>query len=363
MTIRDTNTKEPAGSQRYLHRLNTSNSMTRALLLLLTVLLLAGCDDRETLVIYSPHGRDLLEHYAQAFEEEHPGVEVQWLDMGSQQAFDRVRTEASNPQASLWWGAPQTMFAAAAEQNLLEPYRPSWADAVDDDARDPQDRWYGNFLTPEVIMYNTTRVAPEELPTSWDDLLDPRWSGRVAIREPVHSGTMRTIFGAMIMRAPSEDEGFQWLARLDANTRVYAADPTQLYLMMARGEADITLWNMPDAYLQVSRFGQPFGWVKPEEGTPVLVDGIAIPRNAPNPERARQFYEFVTTREAMIEQARLFHRLPVRQDIPQSELPDWMQGDIPEMNVDWDRLRQNEAAWMTRWREEVKGRGSALGQD
>jgi iron(III) transport system substrate-binding protein len=329
-------------------------------LLVAAVLLLTGCDDRETLVIYSPHGKDLLEYYEQAFEEQFPGVDVQWLDMGSQAAFDRVRTEAANPQASLWWGAPQTMFAAAAELGLLEAYRPTWAEHVEDDERDPQDRWYGTYRTPEVIMYNNRRVSPEEAPRTWDDLLDPRWRDRVAIREPVHSGTMRTIFGAMIMRAPTEDDGFRWLARLDENTRTYAADPTQLYLMIARGEADVTLWNMPDAFLQASRFGHPFSWVTPDDGTPILVDAIAITRNAPNPERARQFYEFVTSREAMIEQARLFHRIPVRQDIPRDSLPDWMRGEIVEMELDWDRQRRQESEWMTRWREEIKGRGTAF---
>lgn len=323
---------------------------------LLTALVLIGCDNRETLVIYSPHGKDLLEHYERAFEALYPDVDVQWLDMGSQQAFDRVRTEASNPQASLWWGAPQTMFAAAAEQNLLEPYRPTWAEDVDDDMRDPDDRWYGTYRTPEVIMYNNRSISADEAPRSWDDLLDDRWNDRIAIREPVHSGTMRTIFGALIMRAETEDAGFAWLARLDRNTRTYAADPTQLYLTIARGEADVTLWNMPDAYLQATRFGHPFSWITPEEGTPILVDGIAIPRNAPNPERARQFYEFVTSQEALIEQAELFHRIPVRSDISQELLPEWMRGDITEMEVDWTRLRQNESEWMTRWRDQVKGR-------
>jgi iron(III) transport system substrate-binding protein len=329
----------------------------RRLALLLVALLLAGCDDRETLVIYSPHGKDLLQHYARAFEEAHPSVAVQWLDMGSQEAYDRVRTEASNPQASLWWGAPQTMFDAAAEQGLLEPYRPSWADAVPAEARDPEDLWYGTYRTPEVILYNTLRVAPEEVPQTWDDLLDERFRNRIAIREPLRSGTMRTIFGALILRAPSEEDGFRWLARLDDLTKTYAADPTQLYLMLARGEADLTLWNMPDAYLQAARFGHPFGWVVPRDGTPVLVDGIAIPRGAPNAARARQFYEFVTSAEALAEQAHLFHRLPVRTDLDEADLPEWMRQDIPAMPVDWDRLREREAIWMRHWSEHVKGRG------
>jgi iron(III) transport system substrate-binding protein len=331
----------------------------RFLFFALPLLALAGCGDgRETLVIYSPHGKELLGAYEDAFEREYPDVDVQWLDMGSQEAYDRVRTEATNPQASLWWGAPQTMFAKAAEQGLLMPYTPSWADAVPEEAHDPQDRWYGTYRTPEVIMYNHDAVDSTEVPQSWDDLLDPRFDDRVIVRSPLGSGTMRTIFGAMIQRQPSVEEGFRWLARLDENTKTYAANPTQLYLMLARGEGDITLWNLPDAYLQSHDLGYPFSWTVPVEGTPVLVDAIALVDGAPNPERAKEFYEFVTSREAIIDQAERFYRIPVRTDIEDAALPEWMRGDVRSMGVDWEQLAEEGAAWMQRWDEQVKGRGS-----
>ena len=328
---------------------------------LLVALLLAGCsDDRETLVIYSPHGKELLGTYERAFEEAHPDVDVQWLDMGSQEAYDRVRTEATNPQASLWWGAPQTMFGRAAEQGLLEPYRPSWADAVPPEARDPQDRWYGQYRTPEVIMYNHDAVDPAAVPQGWDDLLDPRWTDRVLVRAPLGSGTMRTIFGAMIQRQPTTADGFRWLARLDENTKTYAANPSQLYLGLARGEGDITLWNLADAYLQSRDLGYPFSWVLPEEGTPVLVDAVALVKGGPNLERAKEFYEFITSEEAAIRQARDFHRLPVRTDIPQDSLPEWMDVEIRPMPMDWDVLADSGATWMQYWSEHVQGRGAAF---
>jgi iron(III) transport system substrate-binding protein len=331
----------------------------RPLLFALAAALLAGCGDgREPLVIYSPHGKELLGAYEEAFEREHPTVDVQWLDMGSQEAYDRVRTEATNPQASLWWGAPQTMFAKAADQGLLMPYAPSWADAVPAEAHDPQDRWYGTYRTPEVIMYNHDAVDSTEVPRSWDDLLDARFDDRVIVRSPLGSGTMRTIFGALIQRQPSVEEGFRWLARLDENTKTYAANPTQLYLSLARGEGDLTLWNLPDAYLQSHDLGYPFSWVIPAEGTPVLVDGIALVEGAPNPERAKAFYEFVTSREALIEQAERFHRIPVRTDVEDAALPAWMRGEIRAMDVDWGRLADEGADWMQRWDENVKGRGS-----
>src|SRR5581483_419414 len=50
------------------------------------------------LVLYSTHGRDQLTAMEKAFEAQNPDIDVRWLDMGSQDAFDRVRSEKANPQ-------------------------------------------------------------------------------------------------------------------------------------------------------------------------------------------------------------------------------------------------------------------------
>ncbi len=336
----------------------------RSICFVLTLLLLpTGCstDDRETLVIYSPHGKEMLSEYEDAFEAAHPEVNVQWIDMGGQDAYDRIRTEQQNPQASLWWGGDSPTFARAAREGLLEPYRPTWHAAVPEGARDPEDRWYATYLTPEVILYNDSTVSAEaEGLHDWDDLLDPRWQGRIIVRYPLASSTMRTIWGAMIMRQPTVEDGYAWLARLDRNTKTYAADPTQLYLKVARREGDVTLWNMPDTYIQSRINGYPFHYLIPKSGTPVLNDGIALVRNGPNLERARQFYEFVTTREALLHQARTYYRIPVRSDLARADLPAWITSvEIKAMDIDWDRLATEGATWMQFWDEHIKGRGAA----
>ena len=330
--------------------------------ILFSVLVLAGCssDERRKLVVYSPHGKEMLSWYEKQFEAAYPEVDVQWLDMGSQQVYDRIRTEQQNPQASLWWGAPSPMFARAAQEGLLAPYRPSWADAVGPEARDSSDFWYGTFLTPEVIVYQKELLNADQAPADWDDLLHPQWKGKIVIRNPLESGTMRTIFAAMILRQPTLEEGYIWLAKLDRNTRSYAADPTQLYLKLARGEGVVSLWNMPDTYLQAHQYGYPFDFVVPVSGTPVLAEGIALVKGGPNLEDARKFYEFVTTPEALIFQARTFYRIPARKDIPADSLPQWMVAQpIRAMTLDLNRLVKETPRWMAYWAEHIRGRGEA----
>ncbi|WP_456428975.1 extracellular solute-binding protein [Rhodocaloribacter sp.] len=335
--------------------------MLKTTALFCLAVLLAGCsgDARETLIVYSPHGKEMLSLYEDAFEALHPDVNVQWIDMGGQDAYDRVRTERQNPQASLWWGGDGPTFDRAAREGLLEPYTPSWAGAVPESAHHPEHFWYATYLTPEVIMYNSRTLAPEDAPKDWDELLDPKWADRIIVRYPLASSTMRTIWGAMIMRQPTVEDGYAWLARLDRNTKTYTADPTQLYLKIAREEGDVTLWNMPDTYLQAERNGYPFDFVVPAAGTPVLNDGIALVKNGPNLERAKQFYEFVTADSALVRQAHEFYRIPVRTDLDASLLPEWItRAEIKPMPIDWERLTTEGAKWMQYWDEHIKGRGA-----
>jgi len=209
-------------------------SFTKCLLLVLSLVVATSLACRSTqsnqhrLLIYTPHGQDMLREFIARYEQVHPEVDVQFLDMGSREVLERIPAERNRPQADLWWGAAHTTFQTAAEENLLVAYKPTWADKVPDYARDPQDRWYGTYETPEVIVYNSDAVRSEDAPKDWDDVIDPKWRDKVLIRNPNPSDTMRAIFGGMIWRfykdTKSPNQGYDWLRRLDTNVHEYTAD-------------------------------------------------------------------------------------------------------------------------------------------
>src|SRR2546428_9865335 len=160
---------------------------------LCSVSLACAPDHRTPLVIYSPHGRDLLTLLERRFEQSRPDVDVRWLDMGSQEVYDRLRSERANPQADVWFGGPAAIFARGARDSLLDPFRPSWAGAIDAHGRAPGDVYFAAYETPAVIVYAAQAVPPDQAPQDWDDLLLPRWKGRMLIRDPLASGTMRAV--------------------------------------------------------------------------------------------------------------------------------------------------------------------------
>lgn len=330
------------------------------------ILFVTACssDDRTVLTVYSPHGKDLLKYFEEGFEKAHPGIDVQWVDMGSQEVLERIRAEAANPQADVWFGAPAEAFDRATKEKLLHPYKPTWAAAVDPEAREAGDHWYGTYLTPEVIGYNSEAVTEAEAPKDWDDVLDPKWKGKVLIRDPIASGTMRAIFGAIMARSMAQtgkpDAGYDWLRKLDVNTRDYVLNPTLLYQKLGRQEGVVTLWDMPDIATLQQRVGIPVKYVIPSSGTPLLVDGIGLVRGSKRAREAELYYEFVTTPEALIAAAERFLRIPARKDIPVSSLPSWIREaleKIKPMPVDREMMAAHLDEWMKYWDAHIRNRG------
>ena len=68
------------------------------------------------LLIYTPHGQDLLRDLVARYRAQHKDVDVQFLDMGAREILERVRAERNRPQADLWWGAAHTLFKPPAEE-------------------------------------------------------------------------------------------------------------------------------------------------------------------------------------------------------------------------------------------------------
>lgn len=309
--------------------------------------------DRSVVVVYSPHGPDVGKDYERLFEAAHPDIDLQWIDNGSQDVYNKISSEKNRPACDVWWGAPSTMFMKAAEEGLLAEYTPSWADAIEADFKDSASRWYGTYSTPLSIMFNNRKYTRETVPQTWDELLEPQWSKKITIRQPLASGTMRTFICATILRAGDDDAGIEWLRTLHASTKTYMQSPQLLFDHMKRNEDLITVWIMPDAVLQRERNGYPFDFFLPKDA-PVLTEGIAIVNNAPHRENAELFYEFVTTQEALAHQANEYAKIPTRTDIDTALLPTWMnEQEVDAMKIDWTVFAEKEQLWCDRWKAEV----------
>ncbi|HYM90833.1 MAG TPA: extracellular solute-binding protein [bacterium] len=316
-----------------------------------------------TLIIYTARDRAIFDYVVAKFEERYPEFRgnVQVLNMGAQQVLERIRAEKVNAQADIWWGGTQQAFQLASQEDLLQTINPPFASQIPAQDKAPNGTWFGEMLLPEMIMYNTQALKPNEAPQDWDDLIDPKWKGKIIIRAVAPSGTMHTIFDAMIARFFKTDgnpnRGYDWLRKLDANTKEYAADPTTLYLKIARQEGLVTVWDLQDILIQQEKQGLPFGYVMPKSGAPVLVDGVAEVKGAKHPQAAERFLELLFSSEVRFALTAAYYQIPT---IPLGSMPQpaWLKNlSLKAMDLPWDVMATHDREWIQYWDQNIKGKG------
>ena len=94
------------------------------------LVLLTACSHarRTVLVVYSPLPNDQLQEYSQRFMQAHPAIDLRLDRMEAADILRRVRGEREDPAADVWFGGPADLFERAAQDGLLEPYTPTWAE-------------------------------------------------------------------------------------------------------------------------------------------------------------------------------------------------------------------------------------------
>jgi iron(III) transport system substrate-binding protein len=340
--------------------------MRRGLLLLL-ILIAGACtkasESTGSLTIYTGRDKDEVAHVVDLFTKKFPQYNghVNTIRLSAQAALDRLRAEKSNPQAGFLWGGTLQGLQQAASEGLLAPSTPENANLIDASRRDPQGRWYAEMLLPEVIIYNHDLLKPDQAPKEWDDLITPAFKDKIIIRDVMASGTMRTIFSAMVYRqyerTGSPEAGFEWLRKLDANTVVYTPTPDDMYLKLDRGVGTVTLWNLQDALIQPIKNNRPWSFVIPASGVPVLLDGLGIVNNPNMTQAATDFLNFILEPQLQAQLAKDYYQIPAIQ-LRDSDKPDWLTKlDIKEMKIDWDLLSQKQTDWMNYWSQNIKNKG------
>ena len=228
-------------------------------------------------------------------------------------------------------------------------------------SRHPQGLYFGIYQAVPILMYNSAAVSAEEAPKDWDDLLAERWRDQIIIRDPLASGTMRTAFGMVLASSVLETgdtaRGFDWLRRLDAQTKEYVVMPALLFEKLTRQEGLVSIWELTDLLFLKQR-GAPLDYHFPASGTPIIDDSIGLVAGAPHAAEARRFIDWVGSREALLLTAQRVFRLPARTDLSPQELPEWARealGQIVPAVVDWDLIAERGSEWMATWDREIRG--------
>jgi iron(III) transport system substrate-binding protein len=172
------------------------------------------------------------------------------------------------------------------EKILQEVKSPYLADLIPQ-AIMPHREWVGTRLNIFALAYNTRLVKKDELPKKWEDLLDPRWKGRLGI-EAADEEWFAGVVGQL-----GEQKGLQLFRDIAAkNGLSVRKGHTLLTQLVAAGEVPLALTVYNYKAEQLKQKGAPIDWfvIPPAIARP---NGIGMARRAPHPNAAVLFYDFM----------------------------------------------------------------------
>ncbi|MTH54231.1 extracellular solute-binding protein [Bacillus mangrovi] len=310
----------------------------------------------QKVVVYSPHGEEMLQEVAGMFKEE-TGIEMEFLTMGGGELVDRIRAEKANPQADIIYGNPSSVFNEMKNDNLLAESSPTWAKEIDPMFKDQDNRWYGTIQTPVVMFYNHDVLSEQDAPKDWKDLADPKYKDQIIVRSTT-SAASRATFASLIdqydQQGTLEKEGWDFIKQMDSNIKKQVSDSSMVFQAIAREEGSIGFWTLDGVIDNVENNNMPFTMVNAESGSPVITDGIAVIEGAKNQSAAEKFIEFAGSKEVQEKLANDFNRMPTNKEALQSS-PDWMKNfDYKAMDVDWENLAENSSEWLQNYEDNVR---------
>lgn len=252
---------------------------------------------REGKVVVSiPTSAELRKEFESGFKKAFPGIELELNAARGSSNINKIAEEqnAGVHTIDLHIGGTTSIITGLLEPNFLEPVMPSM---ILPEVRDPKHWWGGHlwadnakkyiysftaYMT-ETIWYNSTLVKPEEI-TSWENLLDPKWKGKIAILDPRSPGSGESNWAFLL-----KIKGEEFLAKLAAQEMMVGRNLRQLGEAVARGKSAISIGVSYYTYVPFIKAGLP---VKPisnvkegyyagtGSGNLALLKGVAHPNAA-----------------------------------------------------------------------------------
>jgi len=132
----------------------------------------------DQVVVYSAADADMVNAMVAAFQQKYPAVKASTVVAGTGEIIKRVEAEAGRPLGDVLWSVgPESL---GAKKSLLAPYESREAAAFYPGLAPADHVWTPFTVMPYIIMYNKKLVPDAEAPKAWKDVVDSRWTAKVA---------------------------------------------------------------------------------------------------------------------------------------------------------------------------------------
>lgn len=294
-----------------------------------------------SVMLYTSESLDKVNEMKLDFEKRNPGVTLNIYRSGSQVVISKLQAEfqAGGTLADLIWMADIDYFEDLARKDLLVAYKPPEADKVAAKFVYEGGRYHEVRLIFNTVGLNTLRVKTR--PTSWRDLTDPKYKGKVGMASPFYSGAAFSTLGTQINMP-----GFGWdfYRKLKENGVIIEQSNGTVAKKLATGEFQLV--SVVDFMVREAKAsGSPVEHIWPKEGAILVPTPIGILKGAKNLEGARAFLRYLYSPDGQ----RLFVQQGYVPVLPGIEGPKDMPAEKLEVLL-------TDQAYIGKHREELKAK-------
>lgn len=231
--------------------------------------------------------------------EKHTGVKVKVRSGDEVELGAQIVQEGASSPADVFYTENTPVLEHLREESLLAHLEPSTLAAVPARYSSAQGYWVGVSARVSVLVYNTQKLSPAELPSSILALAQPRWKGKLAIAP---SETDFQPLLAAIIKLEGAATGEKWLAGVKANSKIYP-DNEAVVTQVNNGQSEIGLINHYYWYRLRDEVGQSglhsaLHYYAPRDpGYLLNVSAAAVLKSSSHQPAAQAFVAFLVSNE------------------------------------------------------------------
>ena len=252
----------------------------------------------DTVVVYSSLDREFSEPVLKGYEKASGARVLSKFDVESTKTVgltNLIMAESARPRCDLFWNNEILNTLRLKEKGLLVPFHPSRAGDIPATFQDKDGMWYGFAARARIIIVNTKLVAAAERPRGINDLLDPKWKGKIGIAKPLF-GTTAT-HAACLFVAWGDQQAKQYYLDLKANGVQVFSGNKQVATAVGSGQAAFGMTDTDDAMGEIEA-GNPVAIIYPDRnpgdlGTLFIPNTLAIMKGAPHQKAAEALADYL----------------------------------------------------------------------
>ncbi len=271
-------------------------------------MIVEGAKKEGALVVYTSMTVDQMQKILDAFKARYPFIRTTMFRAVGERLLTKIMTEAQTGKYDfdvVQSAESQAYFLK--KKNLLQKYISTESKNIQKPFFDPEGYWTAVYIMPNVIAYNTRMVKRDEVPKTDEDLVNPKWKGKIGMDHT------KPEWFAWKLKRMGEEKGLAYMKKLAAQEFQLYAGLSVITNLLVAGEFPLVLNTYLHNVEEVKRRGAPVDWIVQD---PVFTkfQPLGIGSKAPHPNAAKLFSDFVLSEEGQKIIAS-FGRVPTRRGV------------------------------------------------